>query len=505
MAGEEVSDGRSILAFEGITKRFPGVTALGEVSLEVRAGECHALMGENGAGKSTLGKIVAGIYQPDEGRMMLDGAAVRFRAPLDATAAGIAIVHQELAFCPNLSVAENLFLGRMPSRGGIVRRGEMRGEAARMLKAVGLAIDPATPMERLSTAQEQLVQIAAAVGREARIIVMDEPTSSLSAGESERLFEILGQLKRRGVTIIYVSHRMEEILRLSDRVSVLRDGRYIKTLETAATSTDEIVSLMIGRPVGEYFPSHLLAKIGPPLLAVEGLTAAGRITDVSLEVRAGEVVGLAGLVGAGRSELARCIFGVDRFDRGTIQIDGRAVLIDSPVDAIELGIGLLPEDRKRQGLVLSMSCQDNLALAILRRLAGRILFSVRRERALAAEYFEKLRVRAAGPDADVAGLSGGNQQKIALAKWLAKNCRVLILDEPTRGVDVGAKAEIYSLIDELASAGKAVLLISSELPEVLNLSTRIVVLAGGRVVGRLSREQATQDAVMRLMANVKAA
>lgn len=500
-----MSDGRPILAFEGITKRFPGVTALADVSLEVRAGECHALMGENGAGKSTLGKIVAGIYQPDEGRVLLDGEVIRFRVPLDAAEAGIAIVHQELAFCPNLSIAENLFLGRMPSRGGIVRRGEMEGEARRMLAAVGLQIDPATLMERLSTAQEQLVQIAAAVGRRARIIVMDEPTSSLSAVESERLFEILGQLKRQGVTIIYVSHRMEEILRLCDRVSVLRDGRFIKTLETAATSTDEIVSLMIGRSVGEYFPSHLSAKIGPPLLAVEGLSAADRVRDVSFEVRAGEVVGLAGLVGAGRSEVARCIFGVDEFERGTIRIDGQAVTIRTPSDAIELGIGLLPEDRKRQGLVLSMSCKDNLALAVLRRLAGRLLFSRRRAGRLAAEYFEKLRVRAAHPEVDVAGLSGGNQQKIALAKWLARNCRVLILDEPTRGVDVGAKAEIYSLIDELAAAGKAVLLISSELPEVLNLSTRVLVLAGGRVVGELPRERATQDAVMRLMANVKAA
>lgn len=500
-----MSDGRPILAFEKITKRFPGVTALADVSLEVRAGECHALMGENGAGKSTLGKIVAGIYQPEEGRILLDGAAVRFRAPLDAAAAGIAIVHQELAFCPNLSVAENLFLGRMPSRGGIVRRGEMEGDARRMLAAVGLEIDPAVPMERLSTAQEQLVQIAAAVGRRARVIVMDEPTSSLSAGESERLFEILGQLKRQGVTIIYVSHRMEEILRLCDRVSVLRDGRFIRTLETAATSTDEIVSLMIGRPVGEYFPSHLQAKIGPLLLAVEGLSAAGRVCDVSFEVRAGEVVGLAGLVGAGRSEVARCIFGVDAFEHGTIRLDGQAVTIRSPSDAIEIGIGLLPEDRKRQGLVLSMSCKDNLALAVLRQLAGRLLFNRRREGQLAAEYFAKLRVRAASPEVDVAGLSGGNQQKIALAKWLARNCRVLILDEPTRGVDVGAKAEIHALIDQLAEQGKAVLLISSELPEVLNLSTRVLVLAGGRIVGELPRERATQDAVMRLMANVKAA
>jgi ABC-type sugar transport system ATPase subunit len=495
----------NILAFRRITRRFPGVTALSDVSFDVRAGECHALIGENGAGKSTLGKIVAGIYQPDDGQMMLDGQPVRFRTPAAAMRAGIAIVHQELAFCPNLSVAENLWLGRMPARCGCVARRIMRDGARRMLDAVGLSLDPDTPMERLSTAQEQLVQVAAAVGRDARIIVMDEPTSSLSAGEAGRLFEILAQLRERRVTILYVSHRLEEIRRLCDRVTVLRDGRVIRTLRTADTTTDEIVRLMIGRSVAEYFPSHLQALLGPPLLSVERLTRAGRFHEVSFEVRAGEVVGLAGLVGAGRSEVARAIFGIDRLDRGTIRLEGRPVRIDSPQSAIRQGIGLLPEDRKRQGLVLTMSCKENLSLAVLRRLARWVFLRHHAEERLVHDYFVRLGVRATGIDATVAGLSGGNQQKVALAKWLARNCRVLILDEPTRGVDVGAKAEIHALIDRLAADGKAVLLISSELPEVLNLSRRVIVMADGRVTGELPRERATPENVMRLMANVRAA
>ncbi len=494
-----------IISFEKITKRFPGVAALSDVSFDVFPGECHALMGENGAGKSTLGKIVAGIYQPDAGRLLIDGQPVRFRAPLDAAAAGVAIVHQELAFCPNLSVAENLFLGRMPSRRGLVDRRRMHDEARRMLDAVGLSLSPDTPMELLSTAQEQLVQIAAAVGRNARIIIMDEPTSSLSGVETERLFEILDDLRKKTVTILYVSHRLEEIRRLCDRVSVLRDGRHIQTVPMAETSTDEIVRLMIGRPVADYFAAHAARPVGPPLLSVEHLSAAGRFNDVSFELRAGEVVGLAGLVGAGRSEVARAIFGVDRIDRGTIRLDGKPVQISSPLDGVRLGIGLLPEDRKRQGLVLPMTCMENLSLSILRKLVRWLFLNHREERSLARDYFDRLKVRTPGIDAEIAGLSGGNQQKIALAKWLARNCRVLILDEPTRGVDVGAKAEIHALIDQLAAEGKAVLLISSELPEVLNLSRRVIVLADGIVTGEMSREEASADRVMRLMANLKAA
>ncbi len=495
----------SILRFDRITKRFPGVVALRDVSFEIERGHCHAIVGENGAGKSTLGKIVGGIYRPDGGQMYLDGRPVSFRSPLDGNAAGVSIVHQELAFCPNLSIAENIFLGRMPTRAGLVRKRGMADRARAMLDGVGLRLDPSTPMGRLSTAQEQLVQIAVAVGRAAQIIIFDEPTSSLSAAEAERLFAIMQRLRGEGVTMLYVSHRLEEIMRLTDRVTVLRDGQFVQTLETASTSPDEIVKLMIGRPVADYYPSHIGAQPGQPMLRVEQLTSPGRFENISFTLHAGEIVGLAGLVGAGRSEVARAIFGVDDLTAGTVRLDGRPVVIRSPRDAIAQGIGLLPEDRKRQGLVLSMTCKENLSLTLLRRLARWLFIRHGRERSLTHDYFTRLRVRAPGIDAPIAGLSGGNQQKIALAKWLAQRCKVLILDEPTRGVDVGAKAEIHALIDKLASDGHAILLISSELPEVLNLSTRILVLHEGRLVGELHRKDATQEGLMRLMAGVAAA
>ncbi|MFH0981950.1 MAG: sugar ABC transporter ATP-binding protein [Planctomycetota bacterium] len=493
---------RPILTFERITKRFPGVTALADVSFEVTAGECHALVGENGAGKSTLGKIVAGIHRPDGGRLLLDGQPMTFRAPAEAAEVGVSMVHQELAFCPNLSVAENLVLGRMPARAGFLRRRELQRQAWAMLERVGLAIDPATPMSELSTAQEQLVQIAAAVGRRARIIIMDEPTSSLSQAESERLFGLLDGLRRAGVTVLYVSHRLEEVMRLCGRATVLRDGGHVATLETDRTDSDELVRLMIGRPVEEYFPQHVAGPRGAPLLEVERLSGPAGFQEVSFSVHAGEIVGLAGLVGAGRSEIARAVFGIDRYTTGRILVDGRTVAIRTPRQAIRAGIGLLPEDRKRQALVLSMTCKQNLTLSLLPRLTRWLLIDHRRETELARGPFERLRVRAPGLDAPVAGLSGGNQQKIALAKWLAQNCRVLILDEPTRGVDVGAKAEIHAWIDRLATEGRAILLISSELPELLKLSTRILVLVEGRMVGELPRAQADQERLLRMMARV---
>lgn len=493
-----------VLRFDRITKRFPGVVALADVSFEIVHGECHALLGENGAGKSTLGKIVAGIYQPDGGELYIDGRPARFRNPLDAARSGVGIVHQELAFCPNLSVAENLCLGRMPRRLGLLRRGELRHRAREMLGQIGVEIDVDVPVGRLSTAQEQMVQIAAAVGTGARIIVMDEPTSSLSSSESERLFELLGRLRATGTTIIYVSHRLEELFRLTDRITVLRNGRYIETRRTRETSPDEVVQLMIGRPLAEYYPAHLDAQRGQEELRVERLSSPGKFADISLSVHAGEVVGLAGLVGAGRSEVAAAIFGLDPNATGRIRIRGQEVRIPSPTRALSLGIGLLPEDRKRQGLVLSLGGRANLSLPILDRLARLGFVSGRKERALAREYFEGLRVRSPDMDTPVWSLSGGNQQKIAMAKWLASRCKILIVDEPTRGVDIGAKAEIHALIDQLTRAGTAVLLISSELPEILNLSTRILVLRQGRLVGELTRNEASQEALMRLMAGVAA-
>ncbi len=494
----------SILRFDGISKFFAGVTALRRVSFEIGEGDCHALVGENGAGKSTLGKIIAGIHVPDEGRLYLDGRPVQFATPLDAVRAGIGMVHQELCFCPNLTVAENLCLGNLPRRWGFLSRNEMRGRARAMLAEIGASIDVDLPISALSTGQEQMVQIAGAVGTGARIIVMDEPTSSLASAETERLFELIDRLKARGVTLIYVSHRLEEIFRLCDRVTVLRDGQHVETADVADQTYETIVQLMIWRSVEEYFPEHLDAEPGEEKLRIESLTSPGKFENISLTVRAGEVVGLAGLVGAGRSEVAQAVFGLDPNATGRIVVNGRQVTIRSPARAMSLGIGYLPEDRKTQGLVLSMGGRANLSLPILDRLSRLGFVKTGPEKALTTTYFDRLRVRTPHVDAPVWSLSGGNQQKIAMAKWLASQCGILLIDEPTRGVDVGAKAEIHALIDQLARDGAAILLISSELPEVLNLSTRIIVLREGRQVGELTRSEANQEGLMRLMAGMGA-
>jgi ABC-type sugar transport system ATPase subunit len=488
--------------FESITKRFPGALALQDVSFPVTAGSCHALCGENGAGKSTLGKILAGILRPDEGRILVFGQPVSFRGPEEALAAGIGMVHQELAFCENLSVAENLCLGALPSTAGFLSGDGVRRRAREMLAVIGAAIEVDRRVGDLTTGQQQMLQIAAAVGRSARIIVFDEPTSSLSQHEAEKLYDLIARLRAHGVTAIYVSHRMEEIFRLCDTATVMRDGRHVATKPVGDLTPADLVQMMIGRRLEEYFPGHVTAAPGEELLRVTGLSSPGRFRNVSFSVRAGEVVGLAGLVGAGRSEIAHALFGLDAEATGDVRVQGRAIELRSPADAMRAGIGLVPEDRKRQGLVLSMSALGNTTLAILQSLARLSFIRHRAERALAASYFERLRVRASGLDAATAGLSGGNQQKLVLAKWLAARSRVLILDEPTRGVDVGAKAEIHALIDQLAESGNAVVLISSELPEVLNLSTRILVLREGQLAGELPRAEATQNAVMRLMAGV---
>ncbi|HEY7496999.1 MAG TPA: sugar ABC transporter ATP-binding protein [Vicinamibacterales bacterium] len=491
-----------MIRVDAVTKRFPGVVALDAVSFDIAAGSCHALCGENGAGKSTLGKILAGIYAPDEGRIAIDGRPVRFNGPTEALAAGIAMVHQELAFCENLSVAENLCLGSFPSSFGLLAKREMRRRAEAMLAPIGVTIDVGRTVGALTIGQQQMLQIAAAIGQGARLIVFDEPTSSLSQHEAERLYTLVGTLKARGVTCIYVSHRLEEIFRLCDTITVLRDGCHVATTPASAVNQSALVEMMIGRRLEEYFPAHVKADVGEELLRVERLSSPAGFADVSFSVRAGEVVGFAGLVGAGRSEVAQAIFGLDRAATGRIVLRGRRVEIDSAARAIDLGIGLVPEDRKRQGLVLSMDVLDNATLSILRRLARFGFITDRSERQIAQPYFDRLRVKTPRLETPAAALSGGNQQKIVLTKWLAARCPVLILDEPTRGVDVGAKAEIHALIDELAAAGNAILLISSEMPEVLNLSTRILVFRGGRIAGELSRAQATQDSLMRLMAGV---
>jgi ABC-type sugar transport system ATPase subunit len=412
------------------------------------------------------------------------------------------MVHQELAFCENLSVAENLCLGDLPARAGLVSKAGMRSRAQAMLAAIGAAVDVRAIVGSLTIAQQQLLQIASAVGRGARLIVFDEPTSSLSQPEAERLYALIDDLKKRGVTCIYVSHRLEEIFRLCDAITVLRDGRHVATRPIGSVTQDSLVEMMIGRKLEQYFPGHTSAAPGAEMLRVEGLSSPAGFADVSFSLHAGEVVGCAGLVGAGRSQMAQALFGLDAAVTGRIWVRGRAVTPQSAQEAIDLGIGLVPEDRKRQGLVLSMTVLENATLSILARL-GRMGFVGRAiERRAVGEYLSRLRVRTPGLQTIVAALSGGNQQKIVLTKWLAANCPILIVDEPTRGVDVGAKAEIHGLIENLAAAGTAVLLISSELPEVLNLSSRILVFREGRIAAEFARGAATQESLMRTMAGL---
>jgi ABC-type sugar transport system ATPase subunit len=489
------------IRFTGITKRFPGITALSNVSFEVAAGACHAVCGENGAGKSTLGRILAGIHEADEGTVELDGNRVHFASPRDALAAGVAMVHQELAFCENLTVGENLCLGQLPSTFSFVNEAELRARAAKLLAAVGATIDPARPMSSLSVAEQQLVQIAAAVGEGAKVIVFDEPTSSLGDAEARTLYELIGTLNGRGVTVLYVSHRMAEIFQLSDAITVLRDGQHVVTCDASATDETTLVQQMIGRKLEQYFPKHLSQPRGEERLRVEHLSSPGRFDDVSFAVHAGEVVGLSGLVGAGRSEIAQAVFGLDPAVTGEIYVGGKRVQIRSAGDAMQNGIGFVPEDRKRQGLVLSMRTSENATLPILNRYAHAGWIDRAAERSVVTATFERLHVRAT-PDAVTESLSGGNQQKVVLSKWLAANCDILILDEPTRGVDVGTKAELHAWIDQRAAEGAAVLLISSELPELLNVSTRIIVLRAGRITGEVAREGATQDGLLRMMAGL---
>ncbi len=487
--------------FDAVTKRFPGVLAVEDVSFEVAAGSCHALCGENGAGKSTLGKMLGGIHAIDGGRILLAGSAVQFNGPADARAAGIGMVHQELAFAENLTIAENLCLGDLPHRLSWVSFAQMALRARHMLATIGANIDVERRVGELSIGEQQMVQIAAAVGGGARVIVFDEPTSSLSQGEVERLYELMARLKVSGVTCLYVSHRLPEIYRLCDTITVLRDGKHVVTRPTSQLDEAALVQAMIGRTLEAYQPQYLDHDPGAEVLRVQGLCSPGKFTDVSFRVHAGEVVGLAGLVGAGRSEIAQAIFGLDPDVTGQIVLHGKRVNIGDPVGAMGFGIGLVPEDRKRHGLVLGLSGRENTTLPLLAtpELARLGFIRLAAEKALALDYFKKLRVRAPSTDFVVAGLSGGNQQKIVLAKWLAARCKLLLLDEPTRGIDVGAKAEIHDLIDKLAAQGTAVLLISSELPEVIKMSRRILVLRNGRLAGEIARADVTQEGLMHLM------
>jgi len=491
------SHAQPVVALAGVAKRYGAVEALRGVELTLRAGEVHALVGENGAGKSTLVKILAGVERPDGGVVRIDGEPVVLHGPLDARARGIAVIHQHATLFPDLDVAENVFAGRQPlDRWGRVDRRRMAAEVERLLAALGVRLDVRTPVRGLSVADQQLVEIAKALAVEARVLVMDEPTASLSAREVERLFGIVRGLRERGVAVLFVSHRLEEVFALCQRVTVFRDGAFVVSAPTADLTPAEVIRQMVGRKLEALFPKEA-AAVGEPVLGIRGLSRAGFFRGVGFELRRGEILGLFGLVGAGRSEVARVLFGVDRAEAGEIVINGRVVAIDSPAAAMGHGLAFVPEDRHHQGLVLDLGVGANVTLPILRRLSRWGLIDGRRERAVAGAYARRLHVKTPGLDQLAAALSGGNQQKVVLAKWLATEPRVLILDEPTRGIDVGTKAEVHRIVSHLAAEGMAILLISSELPEVLGMADRIVVMHEGRVSGEFARGEADQERLMR--------
>ena len=485
-----------VFRLHDVTKRFGGVTAVEGVGFDLRPGEVHALVGENGAGKSTLMKMVHGLYAPDEGTLEVGGEAVEFSSPRDAEAAGIAMIPQELDLFPELSVTENLFVGRHRprTRWGTLDRAAMRGEARERLRSLGVDLDVTTSVKGLSAANQQIVAIARALVGEARAVVMDEPTASLTEREVRQLFRIISDLTSGGVGVVYISHRLEEIFTISDRITVLRDGHHITTAPASELDAEELVRLMVGRPLNELFTRSPHSP-GEVALEVRGLSRAGEFEDVDLVVRRSEIVGLSGLVGAGRSEVAQAIFGIRSPESGEVRIDGEVVRIRSPQAAMEKGIFYVPEERRSQGLILPFSIKNNITLSILDRIA-RFGFVPRTERQTADRFAKGLSIRGGSVSDPVSRLSGGNQQKVVLAKSLAREPSILLLDEPTRGIDVGAKSEIYRLIDELAKEGKAILLISSELEEVLSMSDRVVVMREGRITGEFGRNEANQEMVM---------
>jgi ribose transport system ATP-binding protein len=487
-----------LLRMRGIEKSFPGVLALKGVDLELRHGEVLALLGENGAGKSTLIKVLAGAHLPDAGSIHINGHAVSIRNPIEAVRAGVAVIYQDFNLVMSLSAAENIFLGREHAAAGFVRQRLERRQALELFERLGVSFDPSSPCRELTVAQQQIVAIAKALSLDVRILVMDEPSATLTPQEVARLFAIIRDLKSQGIGIIYISHRLDEIYGIADRVQVLRDGQSVASRSLGSVSRDELIEMMVGRKLEEEFPKQRI-PIGPPRLVVRNLHRGREVRNVSFEIRRGEVLGLTGLVGAGRTETARLIFGADHRDAGTILLDGQPLHIRGPRDAIRFGIVLLTEDRKTQGLVLAHSVRENFGLPNLSRLARLGFIQQRRERRALARYIDSLRIKIADQDQPAKNLSGGNQQKVVLAKWLERNCEVILFDEPTRGIDVGAKYEIYLLINELAAAGKAILLISSELPEVLGMSDRILVMHEGRLSGEISDvAQATQEQILKL-------
>ena len=480
---------------QSIRKSFPGVVALDDVDLEVQAGEVHVLLGENGAGKSTLMKVLSGSLRKDAGQIHVDGAPVEIQGPRHAQQLGIRIIYQELNLVPPLSAAANICLGREPGRWGVLDRRAAEREAARRLGELGVTVDVTRPVRELGIAHQQMVEVAKALSEEGRILIMDEPTSALTTAEIDQLFATIERLRARGTSIIYISHRLEEVARIGDRVTVMRDGRRVTTRPARTTPIPELVRLMADREVGDHFPRRRGAP-GDELLRVERLTRGEALRDVTFVLRRGEIVGITGLLGAGRTELARAIIGAEPPHSGRVMVKGRVVAVRRPHDALALGIGLVPEDRKTQGLVLGLSVERNVALPNTRRLSPWGIVRAAREAALAGRWVREMRIKTPSLAQPARLLSGGNQQKVVLGKWLAADVDVLIVDEPTRGIDVPAKVEIYDLMNRLTAEGKGIVMISSELPEVLGMSDRVLIMRAGRVVAELESTRTTQAEVL---------
>ena len=489
--------GEVILTMKGIDKSFPGVHALDHVDLEVRKGEVHALMGENGAGKSTLMKVLTGIYSKDSGTITYEGKEIEFTNPREAQDAGIVIVHQELNMMGHLTVAQNIFIGREPKKGILIDDAKMNDDAKKLFEMLNIDIDPTEKMSRLTVGKQQMCEIAKAISHSAKVIVFDEPSAALTEAEIEELFKIIRDLRAKDMGIVYISHRMDEIKVITDRVTVMRDGGYVGTLITEECTKDDIINMMVGRVIYEDPKTQSMVKPDAPVvLKVEHLNAGKMVQDVSFELHKGEILGFSGLMGAGRTETARALFGADPKESGDIYVNGEKVEIKTPMDAVKHGIGYLSEDRKRFGIVTAKTVAENTTMACLEDYVKGIFIDAKRENEVARKYVDDLKTKTPGVDQLVVNLSGGNQQKVVIAKWLARNCDILIFDEPTRGIDVGAKSEIYHLMNELVAEGKSIIMISSEMTEILRMSDRIVVMCEGKKTGEIDIAEATQENIM---------
>jgi ribose transport system ATP-binding protein len=491
-----------VIRLRGVSKEFPGVLAVDRVDLEILPGEIHAVAGENGAGKSTLMKLLSQVERPTTGEVEISGETVAFRGPGYAQSLGVAMVYQEFALASHLSVAENLFLGREPVRAGFINRGREKEEAMELLERVGLEVDPGRLVSSLTVAQQQRVEIAKALAIDAKVVIMDEPTATLAEKEIEELFGVTRDLASRGIAILYISHKLDEVFRITDRVTVMRDGKIVSTMPTGELDEDRLVRMMVGRQLGNLYPKPEV-EIGEIILRVEGISRGHFLQDCSFDVRSGEILGFAGLVGAGRSELARAVFGADPIDSGTIELEGKQLNIKNPRAAIDAGIGYLTEDRKGEGLALQLGVHENTTLANLPTRAG--FLNLKAELRTTRRRRDELNIRTPSLRRKVQLLSGGNQQKVVVAKWLETHARVLFFDEPARGIDVGAKAEMFGLIGDLAREGRAIVLISSYLPELLNMCDRIVVMRQGRIAGELRQEEFSEERIITLATGAKEA